>query len=253
MIEISGLKVSYDGEEVLKGVDASFPKGKISVIIGPNGCGKSTTVKAIMRLLPIEEGKITVNGKDLCSFPQKALSQTIAYVAQSKNIPDISVYNLVMHGRFPYLTYPRHYREEDRKVVADALKWAGLEKLSQRKMEELSGGQRQKAYMAMALAQDTDVILLDEPTAFMDVKNQYEMLEQAKRLTALGKTVIMVLHDFEAVLHYADKVVLMDKGLSVLSGSAEEVLRSEKTEEVFGIKTGFYEDGETSHIYLKNR
>ena len=251
MIKIKNLSTSYDGEAVLHGVDAHFPEGKISVLIGPNGCGKSTTVKSIMRLVPEYTGEIVIGGTPLEDIPQRELAKKIAYVSQSRNVPDISVYNMVMHGRYPYLSYPRRYRKEDHEIVRNAIKMAGLEELSDRKLENLSGGQRQKAYMAMALAQDTDVIIMDEPTTFLDVKNQFEMMDHAKKLSEMGKTIIMILHDMEAVLHYADHVILMKDGKDVLSGSAEEVLRSSKLEEVFGIHTGFFEAEKETHIYLK--
>jgi iron complex transport system ATP-binding protein len=251
LIKIKNLSTSYDGEAVLHGVDAHFPEGKISVLIGPNGCGKSTTVKSIMRLVPEYTGEIVIGGTPLEDIPQRELAKKIAYVSQSRNVPDITVYNMVMHGRYPYLSYPRRYRKEDHEIVKDAIKMAGLEEFADRKLENLSGGQRQKAYMAMALAQDTDVIIMDEPTTFLDVKNQFEMMDHAKKLSEMGKTIIMILHDMEAVLHYADHVILMKDGKDVLAGSAEEVLRSSKLEEVFGIHTGFFEAEKETHIYLK--
>ena len=251
LISIKGLCTSYDGERVLHGVNAVFPKEKISVLIGPNGCGKSTTVKSVMRLVPEYTGEIAVDGTPLENISQKELARKIAYVSQSRNVPDITVYNMVMHGRFPYLSYPRRYRKEDREIVSRAIETAGLSEFADRKLENLSGGQRQKAYMAMALAQDTDVIIMDEPTTFLDVKNQFEMMDHARKLTKEGKTVIMILHDMEAVLRYADHVVLMQDGRDVLSGSAEEVLRSKEMEEVFGIHAGFYEAEDGLHIYLK--
>ncbi len=251
MIRIEDLYASYDGEEILHGVDAEFPKGKISVLIGPNGCGKSTTVKSILRLDPDFSGRISIDGQDISELSQNELAKKISYVSQNRNVPDISVYNMVMHGRFPYLSYPRRYRKEDREIVSRAIETAGLSEFADRKLENLSGGQRQKAYMAMALAQDTDVIIMDEPTTFLDVKNQFEMMDHARKLTKEGKTVIMILHDMEAVLRYADHVVLMQDGRDVLSGSAEEVLRSKELEEVFGIHTGFYRAEDDLHIYLK--
>ena len=139
MIKIKNLSTSYDGEAVLHGVDAHFPEGKISVLIGPNGCGKSTTVKSIMRLVPEYTGEIVIGGTPLEDIPQKELAKKIAYVSQSRNVPDITVYNMVMHGRYPYLTYPRRYRKEDHEIVRNAIKMAGLEEFADRKLENLSG------------------------------------------------------------------------------------------------------------------
>ena len=156
-----------------------------------------------------------------------------------------------MHGRFPYLSYPRRYRREDREKVREALDWVGLGELAGRKMENLSGGQRQKAYLAMALAQDTEVILMDEPTTFLDIKNQFEMLDRARSLADGGKTVVMILHDFESILHYADHVVLMAEGRVLTVGGAEAVLRSDEVREAFGVTPCFYETADGLHCYVR--
>ena len=251
MIELKGLYASYDGAEILHGVDARFPKGKISVLCGPNGCGKSTTVKALLRLVPEVKGGIFIEGTPLGSLSQGELARRVAYVPQSRNVPDITVYRLVMHGRFPYLSYPRRYRKEDHAHVREALKWLELEDLADRKLESLSGGQRQKAYMAMALAQDTDVIVLDEPTNFLDIRNQYELLARARAMTELGKTVVMILHDFELILHCADHVVLLGEGLVRASGGAREVLESAEMQRTFGVTPCFYETPDGVHCYVK--
>ena len=251
MIELKGLYASYDGAEVLHGIDARFPKGKVSVLCGPNGCGKSTTVKALLRLVPEARGEIRIEGTPLSDFSQKELAQRVAYVPQSRNIPDITVYRLVMHGRFPYLSYPRRYRKEDHAHVHAALKQMELQGLAQRKLESLSGGQRQKAYMAMALAQNTDVIVLDEPTNFLDIRNQYELLSNVRTLTEMGKTVIMILHDFELILHCADHVVLLGEGTVRAAGSARAVLESSALRETFGVTPCFYETPDGVHCYVK--
>jgi len=251
MIELKGLYAAYDGVEVLHGVDAVFPKGQVSVLCGPNGCGKSTTVKALVKLVPEVRGEIRIEGTALSGFSQKELAQRVAYVPQSRNVPDITVYRLVMHGRFPYLNYPRHYRKEDHAHVHTALHQMELEGLAQRKLDSLSGGQRQKAYMAMALAQDTDVIVLDEPTNFLDIRNQYELLSNVRALTGMGKTVIMILHDFELILHCADHVVLLGEGQVRAAGSAREVLGSAALRETFGVTPCFYETPDGVHCYVK--
>jgi len=251
MISLRDLKVSYDGTETVHGINADFPEGKVSVILGPNGSGKSTTIKAIMRLVTDTKGEIFIGEDPLSSLSQKDLAKRVAYVPQSRNVPDITVGKLVMHGRFPYLSYPRRYRKEDHEKVNEALKWVGLTELRDRKLENLSGGQRQKTYLAMALAQDTGVIIMDEPTTYLDIKNQFDLLERVKLLSGMGKTVIMILHDFESTLHYADHVILMGDGLIKAEGGAMEVLSSPEMKETFGVEPKFYETEDGVHCYVK--
>ncbi len=251
MISITDLHASYEGAEILHGINAAFPEGKISVIMGPNGCGKSTTLRSLVRMVPETSGSLVLDGQELGSLTPRELARRIAYLPQSRNVPDISVERLVLHGRFPYLSYPRHYRKEDREKVGQALEWVGLKELRERKMENLSGGQRQKAYLAMALAQDTEVILMDEPTTFLDIKNQFEMLDRARSLADGGKTVIMILHDFESILHYADHVVLMAEGRVMTAGNAETVLRSAEVKAAFDVQPCFYETDDGLHCYVK--
>ncbi len=251
MISISDLHASYEGAEILHGISAAFPEGKISVIMGPNGCGKSTTLRSLVRMVPEASGSLALDGQPLSALTPQALARRIAYLPQSRNVPDITVERLVMHGRFPYLSYPRRYRREDREKVREALDWVGLSELAGRKMENLSGGQRQKAYLAMALAQDTEVILMDEPTTFLDIKNQFEMLDRARSLADAGKTVVMILHDFESILHYADHVVLMAQGRVLTVGGAEAVLRSDELREAFGVTPCFYETADGPHCYVR--
>lgn len=251
MISITDLHAAYDGAEILHGISAAFPEGKISVIMGPNGCGKSTTLRSLVRMVPEMSGSLTLDGQDLGLLTPRELARRIAYLPQSRNVPDISVERLVLHGRFPYLSYPRRYRKEDREKVTQALEWVGLKDLKERKMENLSGGQRQKAYLAMALAQDTEVILMDEPTTFLDIKNQFEMLDRARSLANGGKTVIMILHDFESILHYADHVVLVAAGRVLATGDAETVLRSPEVKRAFGVEPCFYETDDGLHCYVR--
>ena len=251
MISISELYAGYEDKEILHGVSETLPDGKISVIIGPNGSGKSTLLRSIVRLLPEISGTILLNEKPLAELSRQELAKKIAYLPQSRNVPDITVERLVMHGRFPYLSYPRRYSKEDREIVKKALEMTGLTELAGSKLEDLSGGQRQKTYLAMVLAQDTEVILMDEPTTWLDIRNQLEFLKLVRTLADSGKTIIMILHDFEQVLQFADKVILMEKGRIRMSGDAVKVLSSEEVNQVYNVKTTLYETEDGLHCYVK--
>ncbi len=251
MITVNDLNVSYEGTEILHSINAAFPEGKVSVILGPNGSGKSTLLKSIIRLNAEVSGTIAVGGQDIAALTQRELSRRVAYLPQARNVPDITVGRLVMHGRFPYLSYPRRYQRSDHEKVRDALKWMGLTDFAGRKMEQLSGGQRQKVYLAMALAQDTDVILMDEPTTFLDIRNQLEMLELIRRLSAEGKTILMILHDFDLTLRYADYCLLMGEGKLLCTGSAREVLASPELRRAFAVTPCFYETEDGTHCYVR--
>ena len=211
------------------------PVGKVTVLFGPNGCGKSTLLKSICGLLPVSSGKVIFGGEELLSLESKELAKRVTYLAQSRQIPDITVKRLVLHGRFPYLSYPRRYRTEDYVVAENAMKQMDILDLADIPLANLSGGQRQKVYIAMALAQDTDVILMDEPTTYLDMKHQIQTLRQARELAEQGKTVLLVVHDLDQAMNAADELVLMDRGNVVIQGIPEEVYLSGKMEEIFSV------------------
>lgn len=236
MIELKNVYTGYDGKEVLHGVSMCFETGKVTAIIGPNGCGKSTLLKTLVRIHPHSGGEIFVDGKPIESYKQNALAKKLAYLAQSRHTPDISVLRMVLHGRFPYLSYPRKYRKEDFEAAKKALKRVGMEALSEENVNRLSGGMQQKVYLAMALAQDADTILMDEPTTYLDISHQLRVMELAKELAKDGKAVVMVLHDLSQALQTADHVIVMQAGKIVSMGTPETVYQSGKLLEVFGIE-----------------
>lgn len=238
MVEIKGLCAGYPGKAVLRDVDLCLPAGQITVLTGPNGCGKSTLLKALCGILPLTGGTVTLDGCSLATLSRKELAQKIAYLSQSRQVPDITAGRLVLHGRFPYLSYPRRYRPEDHAAAEAAMAEMGISDLADTPLERLSGGQRQKVYLAMALAQDTPVVLLDEPTTYLDIRHQQQLMAQAKALRGRGKTVVMVLHDLPHALKTADRLVLMDGGRIAAQGTAEEVFTSGGLDRVFGITLG---------------
>jgi iron complex transport system ATP-binding protein len=235
MLEIRNLSVGYGGSPVLRNVSLSIPEGRVTVIVGPNGCGKSTLLKALAGILPAT-GSVTLDGREILALDRRELARTVAFLPQNRPVPEISVENLVLHGRFPYLSYPRRYRREDREAATAAMERMGVAELSHRMLPTLSGGQRQKVYIAMALAQDTPVLLMDEPNTFLDIAHQLQLTEQARVLAAEGKTVVLVLHDLAMALDCADFLAVMHEGRCLFQGSPEEIFRSGSLETAFGVQ-----------------
>lgn len=236
MIEFHNVCAGYHGIEVLHHINLSLEKGKVTVLVGPNGCGKSTLLKALTRFHPHSCGKILVNGTEIEQYTSIKLAREIAYLPQNRTVPEITVLKMVLHGRFPYLSYPRRYRKEDLKKAKEALQWAGMEELAEKSMSSLSGGTRQKVYIAMAIAQDTPVILMDEPTSFLDISHQLRLMELAKELAKKGKAVILVLHDLSLAMRIADRMVVMKEGNILKIGSPEQVYQSRVLQQVFDVK-----------------
>lgn len=235
MVEVRNLVVGYGGAPVLSDVTLSFPPGQVTAVLGPNGCGKSTLLKAALGLIPAQSGEILVDGENLSALSPRDVAQRAAYLAQSRSVPNITARRMVLHGRFPYLSYPRRYRKEDHAMAHRALEWADALELADRPMEELSGGQRQKVYLAMALAQDTQSIFMDEPTTFLDIGHQLEVMALARRLAGLGRAVVLVLHDLDLALRGCDRAAVLSRGTLQALGSPEEVFLSGVLDEVFGV------------------
>ena len=236
MLEVKSLSAGYSDTHVLEHVDFRIPSGKVTVILGPNGCGKSTLLKALCGIIPADSGQVVLDGENILTLPQRQLAQRVAYLAQSRQIPDITVERLVLHGRFPYLGYPRRYRKEDYAIADAAMKPMGVAELADELVQNLSGGQRQKVYIAMALAQDTPVILLDEPTTYLDISHQLQLMQQARMLAAQGKTVAMIIHDLPHAFQTADHMILMQEGKIVADGTPEQIYASGMISSVFGVR-----------------
>lgn len=235
MIKMKNVCAGYANEEVLHNINLEFEPGKVTVIIGPNGCGKSTLLKTLVKLNEHNSGEIIVDDESIDKLDSASLAQRVAYLPQNKRTPDIGVLRMVLHGRFAYLKYPRRYRKEDYEMARKSLQWVGIEDLAEKNVNELSGGNQQKVYIAMALAQDTDTILLDEPTTYLDIAHQMKMMKLARELADKGKAVVMVLHDLTQAFQTADRIVVMDEGNVRACGCPEEVYASGIVEEVFGV------------------
>ena len=236
MLEVKALSAGYPNKPVLQDISVTIPAGKVIAILGPNGCGKTTLLKALCGILPAQSGQVLLYGVDILALPPRLLARKVAYLAQSRQVPDITAHRLVLHGRFPYLGYPRHYRREDHACVQAAMEQMGVWEYRDTLLENLSGGQRQKVYIAMALAQGTPVILLDEPTTYLDISHQLQLLQLAKDLAQQGKTVLMVMHDLPHAFQTADHVVLLQDGHIVAEGTPEALYACKRIEDVFHIR-----------------
>ncbi len=251
MIELSGFTVGYDGRAVLEDVDLSFPFGQVTALLGPNGCGKSTLIRSALGLLPPISGEVRYDGTPISQLKQRDIAKRAAYLAQSRSLPHITGYRMVLHGRFPYLGYPRRYRSEDHAAVRAALREMDAEPLADRMLTTLSGGERQKIYLAMVLAQDTPTIFLDEPTTYLDVGRQQEVMAAARRLAERGKAVVEVLHDLCLALRWADRLAVFDRGKLAGAGTPEDIYRSGLPERVFGVSLGRVETPEGWRYYYR--
>ncbi|MCI8329748.1 MAG: ABC transporter ATP-binding protein [Oscillibacter sp.] len=236
MLELKSLSAGYPGHSILEDVCLAVRPGKVLVLLGPNGCGKSTLLRTIPGLLPALGGEVLLDGKPLGSYTPRQAAQKIAYLPQSRTVPSITARRMALHGRFPYLSYPRRYRREDFAAVDRAFAQVDAADLAERPMAELSGGQRQKVYLAMALAQETDIILMDEPTTYLDVRHQLETLALTRRLAAEGRGLAVVLHDLCLALAVADEVAVLGAGRLLALGGAEEIYQSRILEEVMGVR-----------------
>ncbi len=252
MIKVENLSLSYPGHPVLSGVNLSIPAGKITVIVGPNGCGKSTFLKALVGICPCDSGTILVDGQNISRYSTKELARKVAYLAQNRQVPDISVLRMVLHGRFPYLSYPRRYKKEDFSIAYEAMEQMGIEDLAEEPLNALSGGTRQKVYIAVALAQDTPAILLDEPTTFLDVAHQLQMMEHARFLAEKGKAVVMVLHDLSMAMQTADQLAVMAEGRLLRCGEPEMIFDSGCLDSVFGIRVCRFQTPEGWQYYYQS-
>lgn len=236
MIEMNGLRAGYNGTEILHGISLTFREGEVLALVGPNGCGKSTLLKTLVRLAPLSSGEILLDGERWEALRQDGIARKVAYLPQSRPVPDITVESMVLHGRFPYLHYPRKYRKEDILIAKRAMETMGIADLADSRLQQLSGGMRQKVYLAMAIAQDAGTVLLDEPTTYLDISHQLRLLEVTRRLAAQGKAVVMVLHDLPLVMRCADRVAVLENGALADLGTPEEIHARGSLGRVFGVK-----------------
>jgi iron complex transport system ATP-binding protein len=243
MISTKNLKVSYGDTVIIKELNLTVPKGKITALIGPNGCGKSTLLKTLARINKPAEGEVLLNDKPLNAYGDKPLAREMSLLPQVLVTPEgINVQRLVEYGRSPYLSHWGKLGDADKDVVTKAMQETGVTEFAQQSVESLSGGQRQRAWIAMVLAQDTNVVMLDEPTTYLDLSHQIELMKIMGEMNELGKTVIVVLHDLNQACRYCDHLVVLKEGELVTQGAPAQIFTEALLDEVFSLKAKVIKD-----------
>ncbi|SFP97098.1 iron complex transport system ATP-binding protein [Geodermatophilus dictyosporus] len=233
-----GVRLAYDDRVVVDGLDLRLTDGSFTAIVGPNGCGKSTLLRALGRLLRPQAGQVLLDGRSIARAPTREVARVLGLLPQTPVAPaGLTVADLVARGRHPHQSWLQQWSTQDEAVVAEAMAWTGTGDLADRPVDELSGGQRQRAWISMALAQGTDLLLLDEPTTYLDLSHQIDVLELVSRLHAeRGRTVVVVLHDLNLAARYAQRLVAMRDGVLVASGTPHEVLTEQLLADVFDLE-----------------
>jgi iron complex transport system ATP-binding protein len=243
-LEAKQLTLAYDGVPVVRNLNLTIPTGKITVLVGANGCGKSTLLRGMARLLKSKGGTVYLDGKAIFQLSSKTVAKKLGMLPQSPVAPEgLAVRDLVAMGRYPYQSWLQQWSTEDEQKVKEALAITTMTELADRALDSLSGGQRQRAWIAMVLAQDTDILLLDEPTTFLDLAHQVELLDLLYELQQLqGKTIVMILHDLNQACRYADYLVTVQQGKVYATGTPEQVMTEQMVREVFGLECRIVSD-----------
>ena len=236
-LRVDNATIGYDKRTISEALSIEIRDRTFTAIIGPNGCGKSTLLRSLARVLTPSVGGILLDGKDISAYRSKEVARKLGLLPQSSLAPEgISVADLVARGRAPYQSLFQQWRQSDEEAVSAALEATRLTDLSDRLVDELSGGQRQRVWVAMLLAQDTPIMLLDEPTTFLDIAHQYELMELFRGFHDGGKTIVAVLHDLNQAARYADQLIVMREGQIVTSGPPADVITPDLMETVFGLR-----------------
>lgn len=243
-LRAEGLTLAYDARTISEDLTVRIPDGSFTVIIGPNACGKSTLLRALSRLLKPTAGLVHLDGRAISSYPAKEVARRMGLLPQTSLAPDgITVADLVARGRHPHQKLLRQWSGADEQAVLDAMDSTGVTDLSARLVDELSGGQRQRVWVAMVLAQQTPLLLLDEPTTFLDIAHQIELLELCRDLNRRdGHTLVAVLHDLNHACRYADHIIAMRDGKVIATGPPADIVTADLVEDVFGLPCRIIED-----------
>ena len=248
MIEIKNLSSGYGKNNILSDISCTFKKEKLTSVVGVNGSGKTTLLKTIVGILPTFSGEITVDGITLSEIPSKERAKKIAYLPQGRDLVDMTAFEFVLHGRFPYLGLSRRYCDEDKMIARKAMAKMKISDIEDQPISSLSGGIRQKVYIAMALAQMAEYILLDEPATYLDISHQLSLLEILKSCCNEGKGVITVMHDLPMAMNYSDEIALVSNGKILTQATPREIYESGILTEIFGVGIG-YSESDKKYFY----
>ncbi|MEU1661089.1 ABC transporter ATP-binding protein [Streptomyces griseofuscus] len=239
--------LAYDQRVIAEQLSVEIPDHSFTVIVGPNACGKSTLLRALSRMLKPSQGKVLLDGQAIGSLPAKQVARTLGLLPQSAVAPEgITVADLVGRGRYPHQGLLRQWSTEDERVVQESMRQTGVAELAERYVDELSGGQRQRVWIAMALAQQTPLLLLDEPTTYLDIQHQIDVLDLCAELhETQGRTLVAVLHDLNHAARYATHLIALRGGEVIAEGAPNDIVTAELVERVFGLKCQVIEDPET--------
>ncbi|WP_442593974.1 ABC transporter ATP-binding protein [Parapusillimonas sp. JC17] len=242
-LEAQALSLGYGDTTIVRELSLSIPQGKVTAIVGPNGCGKSTLLAGLSRLHKPLHGAVLLNGKAISGMSSRDVARQLALLPQEATAPDgLTVSELIQFGRQPHQGVLRQWSRQDHDIVRDALVATNLVELADRPLESMSGGQRQRAWIAMAIAQSTPLLLLDEPTSALDLGHQIEVFELIRDLSKAGKTIVMVVHDLTSACRYADHIVAMLDGSIVAQGRPLDVMTTELVERLYGVRCVLIQD-----------
>jgi iron complex transport system ATP-binding protein len=238
-VAATGLQVGYGERTIIDDLDISIPDGKVTTIVGPNGCGKSTLLRSLVRLLKPTAGQVLLDGHDIATLRTKDVARILGLLPQNPVAPEgLTVVDLVSRGRHPHQSWYKQWSPEDEVAVAQALEQTDCTDLAERTIDALSGGQRQRVWIALTLAQQTDVVMLDEPTTYLDLSHSIDVLDLVDDLCRIhGKTIIMVLHDLNLAVRYSDWLVVMREGAIIREGTPIDVITTELLQDAFGLQS----------------
>lgn len=243
-MQAAGLSLAYDNQTIIEQISLTLKAGEITALVGPNGCGKSTLLRGLARLLRPQSGEVLLDGKAIHSMPTKELAKTLGILPQAPNAPEgLTVYELVGQGRYPHQGFFQQWTAEDEAVCREAIAITNMVEFADRPLDTLSGGQRQRAWIAMALAQKTPILLLDEPTTYLDIGFQLEVMELIEKLNReQGMTILLVLHDLNQAARYSDRMIVLQNGNLMADGSPDHVLTADLLANVFNVHANIVTD-----------